>query len=58
MDPKVIEAARAAFPTTGPTITLGAVLHEGACHPEPLVTIPLATPSMTVATDHRIRMRG
>jgi len=42
MDPKVIEAARAAFPTTGPTITLGAVLHEGACHPEPLVTIPLA----------------
>ena len=42
MDSKVIEAARAAFPTTGPTITLGAVLHEGACHPEPLVTIPLA----------------
>ena len=42
MDAKVLEAARAAFPTTGPTITLGAVLHEGECHPEPLVTIPLA----------------
>ncbi|MBP6572409.1 MAG: DUF853 family protein, partial [Gemmatimonadales bacterium] len=41
MDPKVLDAARAAFPTTGPTITLGAVLHEGECHAEPLVTVPL-----------------
>ncbi len=42
MDPKVIEDARAAFPQGIPAITLGAVLHEGECHPEPLVTIPLS----------------
>ncbi|MGH7644858.1 MAG: helicase HerA-like domain-containing protein, partial [Gemmatimonadales bacterium] len=42
MNRKVIEAARAAFPASGPAITLGAVVHDGACHPEPLVTLPLA----------------
>ena len=42
MDPKVIDAARKAFPAADPAVTLGAVLHDGACHPEPLVRIPLA----------------
>ncbi len=42
MDPKVLEAARGAFPAKGKTITLGAVVHAGECHPEPLVRIPIA----------------
>jgi len=44
MDPKVIDAARKAFaPATGSgAVTLGAVLHAGECHPEPLVALPLA----------------
>jgi DNA helicase HerA-like ATPase len=41
MDSRVIDAARAAFPATSSAITLGAVVHDGACHPEPLVRIPL-----------------
>lgn len=41
MQAKVIEAARAAFPS-GNSITLGAVVHQGECHPEPLVSLPLA----------------
>ena len=44
VDPKVLEAARAAFPGAGQptTIPLGAVVHQGASHPEPLVGLPLA----------------
>ncbi|MGH8504867.1 MAG: helicase HerA-like domain-containing protein [Stenotrophobium sp.] len=42
MDPKVIAAARTAFPATANSITLGAVVHGGACDPEPLVSLPLA----------------
>ena len=44
LDPKVLEAARAAFPGAGQptTIPLGAVVHQGASHPEPLVALPLA----------------
>ena len=43
IDPAVLEAARAAFPAGAPsTLTLGAVLHEGQHHPEPLVTIPIS----------------
>src|SRR5512143_426601 len=44
MDPKVLEAARAAFPVQDKSkvITLGAPVHKGECHPEPLVRIPLA----------------
>jgi DNA helicase HerA-like ATPase len=38
----VLVAARAAFPDAGPAITLGAPVHDGACHPEPIVRIPLA----------------
>src|SRR5512147_2720420 len=42
MDEKVLAAARAAFTTDAPAITLGAVTHGGAVHPEPLVNLPLA----------------
>ena len=42
MDEKVIAAARAAYPAGRPMITLGAVTHEGAIAPEPLVGIPLS----------------
>jgi DNA helicase HerA-like ATPase len=41
MNPEVLTAARAAFSQTG-AITLGAVVHEGACAPEPVVTLPLS----------------
>jgi DNA helicase HerA-like ATPase len=42
MDQKVIDAARAAYPAGPARVTLGAVVHQGACHPEPMVGIPLA----------------
>jgi len=42
MDQRVIDAARAAFPAGPPAATLGAVVHEGECHPEPVVRLPLA----------------
>ncbi|MEO8192344.1 MAG: helicase HerA-like domain-containing protein [Gemmatimonadales bacterium] len=42
MDSKVIEAARAAFPPAKDTVTLGAVLHNGECQPEPVVSIPIS----------------
>ena len=43
LDPKVLEAARKAFGAPSPgAVTLGAVVHNGACHPEPLVTLPIA----------------
>lgn len=42
MDSKVIDAARSAFPPAANTVTLGAVVHGGESHPEPLVTIPIS----------------
>ena len=42
MDSKVLDAARAAFPSAANTVTLGAVVHDGECHPEPIVTIPIS----------------
>ncbi len=43
MDPKLIEAARAAFPADrSKSLTLGAPLEGKECHPEPLVALPLA----------------
>jgi uncharacterized protein len=44
VDPKVLAAARAAFPGAGKpdVIPLGAVVHGGQIHPEPLVGLPLA----------------
>jgi DNA helicase HerA-like ATPase len=41
MSPKVVDAAKAAFASQGPALTLGAVVHEGQCYPGPIVTIPL-----------------
>ena len=42
MDQQVIDAARAAFQQGGAGIQLGACVHGGATHPEPLIAIPLA----------------
>ncbi len=42
MKPQFLDAARAAFSTVGQSITLGAPVHEGECHPEPVIKIPLA----------------
>lgn len=42
MDPKLIESLHATFPATGQTLTLGAPVHGGECHPEPRVSLPLA----------------
>ncbi|MEO7966990.1 MAG: helicase HerA-like domain-containing protein [Gemmatimonadaceae bacterium] len=41
MNQDVLASARKAFPGTGPSITLGAIVHEGECNPEPLVRISL-----------------
>jgi DNA helicase HerA-like ATPase len=41
MDSKVLDAARAAFPSAANAITLGAIVHNGECNPEPLVSIPI-----------------
>ncbi|MEO5619014.1 MAG: helicase HerA-like domain-containing protein, partial [Candidatus Eisenbacteria bacterium] len=41
MKSEVIAAARTAFPPGPQRIVLGAVVHGGECHPEPLVTLPL-----------------
>ena len=42
MDQKVIDAALKAYPAGQTRVTLGAVVHDGSCHPEPIVGIPLA----------------
>ncbi|MEO5510872.1 MAG: helicase HerA-like domain-containing protein [Longimicrobiales bacterium] len=42
MDEKIITAARDAYADAGPTLTLGAIVHEGVSHPEPLIRVPLA----------------
>src|SRR5258706_7228818 len=42
MDDKVVAAAKQAFGGAAEAIVLGAPLHEGACHPEPLVRATLA----------------
>ena len=43
-DAKVLAAVRAAFPGAGSpsVVPLGAPVHDGQCHPEPLIGIPLA----------------
>ncbi|HXV15884.1 MAG TPA: helicase HerA-like domain-containing protein [Gemmatimonadaceae bacterium] len=41
MDSKVLDAAKAAFPSSSNAVTLGAVLYKGETDPEPLVTIPI-----------------
>ena len=39
---EIIDAAKKAFGATGSAITLGSVLADGECDPEPIVQIPLA----------------
>jgi DNA helicase HerA-like ATPase len=40
VDPRVLKSAEAAFPQSAGKITLGAVVHGGACNPQPLVALP------------------
>ena len=42
MNDALIAAAKAAFPTDLPGITLGAVTHRGAIDPQPLIRLPLS----------------
>lgn len=42
MDSKVLDAAHAAFPPATSAVTLGAVIYNGECHPEPMVSIPIS----------------
>ncbi len=42
MDEKVLADARAAFPASGTSLILGAVVHGGECAAEPIVSLPLA----------------
>ena len=42
MDASVRDAARAAFPASTAAVTLGALVHDGACDPTPAIAIPLA----------------
>jgi DNA helicase HerA-like ATPase len=42
MRAEIIEAAKKAYASPGNAITLGAVLADGECNPEPIVQIPLA----------------
>src|SRR5215470_19646350 len=42
MDRKFVDAVKQAFPGSGAAVTLGAPVHGGECHPEPLVRAPLA----------------
>ena len=41
MDSKVMDAAHAAFPPALNTVTLGAIIHNGECVAEPIVSIPI-----------------
>ncbi|MEO8336274.1 MAG: helicase HerA-like domain-containing protein [bacterium] len=42
MDEKILAAAKVAFPDKAPAITLGAIVHDGECHTEPVARVPLA----------------
>ena len=42
MDDKILAAAKAAFPSDAPAITLGSIVHDGESHAEPVARIPLA----------------
>jgi DNA helicase HerA-like ATPase len=42
MDKKILDAAHAAFPSAANAVTLGAIIHDGECVPEPIVSIPIA----------------
>ena len=42
MDARVLDSARRTFAPSTAGITLGAVIHDGECHPEPVISMPLA----------------
>ena len=42
MDKKILDAAHAAFPPSATAVTLGAIVHDSECVPEPIVSIPIA----------------
>jgi DNA helicase HerA-like ATPase len=42
IDPKIVDAAKQAFPSQANTITLGGVLYQQKCDSEPLVHIPIS----------------
>ena len=42
MDKKILDAAHAAFPASTVAVTLGAIVQNGECVPEPIVSIPVA----------------
>ena len=42
MDNAILEAAKAAFRSGGSTLKLGAIVHAGECHAEPIAALPLA----------------
>jgi hypothetical protein len=42
LDKRIIDDARAAFSSTEPAISLGAITHHGETHPETIVRVPLA----------------
>ncbi len=42
MDARFLESVRSGFAVGSNVITLGAPLHRGECHPEPLVTLPVS----------------
>lgn len=42
MNPRVIDTVTGLYPSSPQSIILGAVVHEGECHPAPLISIPLS----------------
>ena len=41
VDPKLLASARKSFPSGSAALTLGAIVHEGECDPEPIVAMPI-----------------
>jgi DNA double-strand break repair helicase HerA and related ATPase len=41
VDPKLLASAKKSFPTGGGALTLGAIVHQGECDPEPIVAMPI-----------------
>ena len=41
VDPKLLASARKSFPSGSTALTLGAIVHEGECDPEPIVALPI-----------------
>jgi DNA helicase HerA-like ATPase len=41
VDPKLLASARKSFPSGSAALTLGAIVHDGECDPEPIVAMPI-----------------